>query len=90
MNLLPDYVALQLAHTSHVTQHFGEDPTNYGFSALELAASWSYGRVYWQIADGLNLNQCVGAMPRMICGSLYGPREIFTAQIGVILFARDR
>ena len=71
-----------MTHESHITQHFGPDPTNYGSETIGLTATWSGddGGPYLNVTDGVTLGPC------WINGAGYGetlgPREIFTATLG--------
>lgn len=83
-DLRPAAISFELAHTSHVSQHFGPDPTNYGYNAALLTARWEYQRIHLEVSEGAVLDQCV----EHSCGGLWGPRELFTARVGVNLWTK--
>lgn len=82
----PEAVSVELDHVSHASQHFGPTPTNYGYDAINLVIRWQHGPVYATLAEGAILEgpacggQCYGAM--------WGPRELFTGQLGVNLWTK--
>lgn len=87
--MLPSTVSVELNHTSHVEQHFEPQPTNYGYDALQLNLHWAEGRAYLDLADGVVLGPCQGVGEYRSCESLDGPREVFTARAGIVLFAKE-
>jgi hypothetical protein len=78
--LIPDYAGPEMTHESHVTQHFGPDPTNYGSETIGLTAVWTKpgGGPFAQVTEGLALGSCTAGY----CGEIAGPREQFTATVG--------
>lgn len=85
--LEPD-VSVDTVHVSHVTQHFGPDPTSYGYNAAELALHWHVKRFELTVADGLVLDRCHHAtdLSHPECGALVGPREVFEARASYYLW----
>jgi hypothetical protein len=75
----PDSTSVLLTHVSHITQHppiaqiFGQRPSNYGFNTLSLQARWRRGPLWLTVSDGA----------RVFSGYLPGPREVFSAAVGV-------
>jgi len=84
-DLLPDSVRAEIEHTSHISQHFGPDPTNYGYDAASLVAHWSLGRRFsLEVSEGAVLESCKPSW----CGGLWGPREVFQARLGYTIWSR--
>lgn len=80
--LMPDYAGPELTHDSHMTQHFGPDPTNYGTESIGVTAIWAKpgGGPFAQVTDGVALGPCGAGY----CGEIAGPREGFEARIGYL------
>lgn len=80
--LAPTYVAPELEHMSHLTQHepFSDHPTRYGANIAQVTAHWDQGLLYEELSEGINLNQHYDQSNS--CGEIMGPREQFTAKIG--------
>ena len=82
----PDSAGVELAHTSHITQHppfaelEGRKPTNFGYDVLGGYARWQKGRVWLQLNEGYSLFSGWQTIP--------GPREIFQAQVGLRLWKK--
>ena len=38
--LKPVSVPIEVEHVSHASQHFGSDPTNYGYDAVSIGLKW--------------------------------------------------
>lgn len=84
--LMPDYIGPEVTHESHVTQHFGSDPTNYGSETIGLTAIWAKpgGGPFVEVTDGVTVG------PRWTNGALcgvgktLGPRETFTGTVGYL------
>lgn len=91
----PDRLSLEVDHTSHLSQHFG-DATHYGFDAAMVVAHWQVKRAYLDVGEGAVLDSCASipysdsakVLPE--CGGLDGPRELFTARVGVVLWEKGR
>ncbi len=83
--LLPNTVAPELEHMSHVTQHepFGSDQYHYHANIAQLTAHWDLPRkFYLDISEGVDLNP---AWPKDVgqgYGEIAGPKEEFTARVG--------
>lgn len=80
--LKPGDIAVYGEHTSHISQHFGSDPTNYGFNSLNVSATWSKDGAFLEFAEGLNMNKRDRQVGWMEYGALDGPREITTVRVG--------
>lgn len=82
----PSAVSVELDHVSHATQHFTQPATNYGYNAANLVIRWQHDRVYATLAEGIVLDNpaCGG----QCYGALWGPREVFTGQLGVNLWTK--
>lgn len=82
--LAPTYVAPELEHMSHLTQHgvmgvHNDHPCD-GIEIAQITAHWDIGpKFYLDVSEGIALNSqsSVNAY-----GEIYGPREQFTAKIG--------
>lgn len=81
--LEPNTLPIELTHVSHATQHFGANPTNYGYDALSIGAKWKpLKNLSISVSEGLILeNSYHTADGRCGFGALYGPREVFTGRI---------
>lgn len=86
VELRPETVSLEAEHVSHATQHepFTSHPTAYGFDAVSVAARWEYGPAYVELSEGAILERCTPDW----CGSLMGPREVFTGRVGINLWEK--
>ncbi len=85
--LLPNTVAPEFEHISHVSQHapMTATPTHYGANILSVTANWDIGsHVYVTLAEGISLDHCRPETKYYStdCGEIVGPREQFTARIG--------
>lgn len=78
----PNAVSLEAEHVSHISQHFGAHPTNFGYDDLMLAARWRRGRFHWRLADGMVLEAQDPRVNEKCYGGLWGPREVFEASAG--------
>lgn len=74
----PTRVRVEIEHLSHATQHFGPNPTNYGVDVAQVVGRWDRGGAYLELGEGLVLEPCT----KTVCGSLAGPREVFTGRVG--------
>lgn len=81
--LAPTYVAPELEHMSHLTQHGVMGTHNeYIKDAIAIAqvtAHWDVGQAFLEVSEGIALNRKSG---EYAYGEIYGPREQFTAKIG--------
>lgn len=69
----------EMIHVSHASQHFGSNPTNYGYDEAALDLHLQNGHVIVDISEGAVLEKQSGPDAY---GALEGPRETFTAIIG--------
>lgn len=85
----PQSVNLVLDHTSHISQHFGADSKDYGQNVLALDARWAVDRLAVEVSEGICLeHERITTTGESICGSLYGPKEIFNARISYSLWQK--
>lgn len=70
-------------HTSHISQHFGPDSTDYGYNAVNLELHWQHGPAFVDLADGVNVSPLMHGVVGEVHGGLAGPRETFTARAGL-------
>lgn len=83
--LEPNTIGIEGDHVSHISQHFGPHPTNYGYDAIALTAHWQIAgtRAYVELSEGYNLHnnyQMVNGAES--CGALWGPHEVTTLRLG--------
>jgi hypothetical protein len=83
--LEPD-VSLDAVHVSHASQHFGPNPTNYGYDSAQLALHWRVKRFELTVADGVVLEPCHPVAGNPECGALVGPREVFEARASYFIW----
>lgn len=76
-------VSVEVDHVSHVTQHFGSHPTDYGYDSANLVARWSREHLYAELSEGIVLESRDGRS----YGGLWGPREVFSAKVGYVLWS---
>ena len=84
----PERVNLELQHTSHISQHFGNDRTDYGYNAAGIDLRWQYKRVGVDMFEGAIINSCGSYYGDPYCGGMYGPREVFNARVDVALWRK--
>lgn len=78
--LRPHSVLIEADHVSHISQHFGPNPTNYGFDSINVGLKWTPTKhTYFEILEGAVLEKKDGEA----YGALAGPREVFTAKAGI-------
>jgi hypothetical protein len=89
-DLRPDSVDVELDHVSHVSQHFGPDPTVYGYDVVGFAARWNYKRASVTIVEGAIIERCYMAGPsNPECGAMVGRnRELFQARVSYTLWSK--
>jgi len=86
-NAAPDSVSLVFEHTSHITQHaplctaLGQQCSNYGYDDIGISARWQSGPLWLQLSDAYTLMSGWQTLP--------GPREVFQASAGVVLWSRS-
>jgi hypothetical protein len=88
--LAPDRVNIEAQHVSHLSQHFGPDPTNLGYEFLGVDVHWQAGRLGVDVAEGAVLGTCVDSATGIYnCnGALAGPRETFNARVDYAIWTR--
>lgn len=79
----PNTLPVEFTHVSHVSQHFGPNPTNYGYDAFSIGAKWlPIKNLSLSVSEGVILEpgHCAanGALEH---GALDGPREVFTGRV---------
>ena len=89
-DVLPQDIVLEMQHVSHISQHFGADRTNFGYDDPQLTVRWGGTRWSFEISDGIILQPCVNDSfgDHTRCGSLFGPREVFSARLGLKLWTK--
>lgn len=81
--LAPNTIRTELAHQSHIGQHFGGDRTNYGAQYAEVIARWQVHGAYIDVGQGYNFSAGMGPQLGDVCpGGICGPRELTTVAIG--------
>lgn len=80
--LEPNAIRFEGEHVSHVSQHFGDHPTGYGFDAISLVAHWQAGHAYLDVSEGINVSPAMKDVIGPVYGDLAGPRETFQARAG--------
>lgn len=80
--LEPNALRIEGEHVSHLTQHFGHDPTDYGFNAVSVVAHWQVSHAYLDMSEGVNISPALQGVQGPVYGYLAGPREIFQARAG--------
>lgn len=53
--LKPISIPVEISHTSHVTQHFGSDRTNFGWNTVSAGLRWQVAGVNIQMMEGYSL-----------------------------------
>jgi|SRR5579863_8141341 len=88
-DILPDTAKLEIEHVSHATQHFGPNPHEYGINAASVVLRWQLSsRFTLDLAEGMILSDCRVRYDEHICGSFYGPREVFSARLGYTFWSK--
>jgi hypothetical protein len=85
----PESVRIVGTHVSSISQHFGSNPTDYGYQTVGLEVHWEQGRVFEEISDGINLNSRDCKVGWSEYGSLVGPREVFEAKVGMKIWRKQ-
>jgi len=79
----PSYYDVNVTHVSHLSQHFTAHPTRHGYNEIAVQAVWdTESGVYVSLAEGVIIEPCGYLDNRLACGSLLGPREVFTGTVG--------
>jgi hypothetical protein len=87
--LVPNYVAPEIEHMSHATQHapISADPTNYGANIASVVVGYNLPHhVNIEIADGVALNRHYAG--EHSCGEIMGPREQFSLRVRYVFQVR--
>ena len=83
--LEPNSIPIEVTHVSHLTQHapFTSTPHSYGYNSIAIGAKWvPLPHLSISVSEGLLLErEHVNAYGQQWCGSLMGPREVFTGKI---------
>lgn len=85
--LVPNSIPVEVTHVSHASQHFGSEPTNFGYNEVSAGLKWNVTRdLSVKVEEGIVLDKPVyyhtqdnGRQP--MYGDLLGPREVFSATI---------
>jgi hypothetical protein len=81
--IAPNTVRTEVAHLSHLGQHFGCNQTNYGAQYAEVIARWQFRGAYVDVGQGYNLSSGMGGGWKEVCpGGICGPRELTTVAVG--------
>lgn len=88
--LQPTQVELVADHVSHLSQHFGPDPTCLGYNALGVAAHWTAGRASLDVSETFNPGRVNYLEHSVAYGALAGPREVFSARVGFAIWRKDQ
>ncbi len=81
--LAPNTIRTEVAHLSHLGQHFGGDRTNYGAEYAEVIARWKFKGAYVDLGQGYNVSPGMGTGWKEVCpGGICGPRELTTVAVG--------
>ena len=81
-DLVPNYVAPEIEHMSHATQHapFTSTPTDYGANIASVVVGYNLPHnLNLELAEGLSLDRHYP--DRNQWGEVEGPREQFSARI---------
>ena len=91
VDVRPSDVSLEADHVSHVSQHFGLGPTDYGFDTVGIAARWDYKRASVTVVEGAIIERCYMAGPdNPECGAMVGRnRELFQARVSYSLWSKQ-
>ena len=74
--------SLVVEHVSHISQHFGSNPTNYGYDTASVDLQWKIGKHFFvDASEGAVIEKRDGAS----CGGLWGPREVTQVRAGFII-----
>lgn len=83
--VVPDSIRPEVQHMSHISQHFGSNPTNYGATTVEVMAHWDFPHSYMEVGEGIAVNKRWTVPPDYGYGEISGPREEFIARAGLII-----
>ncbi len=83
----PNSLPIEVTHVSHISQHFGNDTSNYGYNSVSLGAKWQVNHLSIMVSEGIVLDSAetytyvdTGKQFQMR-GGLLGPRDVFTGRI---------
>lgn len=78
--LAPNTITPFVEHVSHASQHFGSNPTHFGYEQIAVAARWNVKGAFLEMSEGYNpgSRNSYG----QACDGLYGGHEVFTARVG--------
>jgi len=81
--LVPNSVRPEVEHLSHLSQHepFTEHATTLGVTMANIMLHWDLPHSYIEIGDGIALNR----HEWLGYGEIEGPREEFSARVGLII-----
>jgi hypothetical protein len=88
-SLVPNYIAPELEHKSHATQHqpFTDHPTGYGGNTASLVVGWQLDKhLNLEIAEGWSLDHHYPQSNQW--GEVEGPREQFSARLRYMIEVR--
>lgn len=81
-SLAPNYIAPEVEHLSHATQHepFTDHPASYNANLVSVVAGYNLPHhLNLELAEGVALNPHYARNPS--CGEIMGPREEFSARV---------
>src|SRR5271170_1140426 len=87
--LVPNYVAPELEHISHATQHepFTDNPTRYGANMANIVIGYKLPHNFSvELAEGVSLDHHYESSDQW--GEIEGPREQFSARIRYMIQVR--
>lgn len=88
-SLVPNYVAPELEHMSHATQHapFTNEPTRYGANIASVVIGYNLPHNFnVELAEGVDLNKHYPQSNQF--GEIEGPREQFSARVRYMIEVR--
>src|SRR5882757_7401375 len=88
-SLVPDYVAPELEHMSHATQHapLTNPPTNYGADIASVVVGYNLPHHFnLELAEGVSLDRHYKQTDEW--GEIAGPREQFSARLRYMIQIR--
>jgi hypothetical protein len=75
--LVPDYVKPEIEHVSHISQHFGPEPTNYGYNQAGIFVGYSR-----DVSGGNGARAYIEAGEAYAYPKLDNMHEVFSARAG--------
>lgn len=58
--LRPVSIPVEVSHTSHVTQHFGSDKSNFGWNTVSVGLKWRVNNMTIEMTDGYSIEPVDG------------------------------